>query len=179
MSVLAAPRLSFSLRSWATPLIVGSFLLMGATGVAMFFHVETGVMKGLHEWAGWAMVAGGLAHIWLNWRAFTTYLRRPVAVGIMGLGAVALGLGFVPFAPEAGPGAAIEAVLGSVERAPVSALAELTGQEVAAVVSALEAAGLSGAGPESTVSDLAGGDRGLEFAALAAVFAAEPAATGE
>jgi len=171
MSVLAAPRASFSLRAWATPLVVGSFLLMGATGVAMFFHVETGLMKGLHEWAGWALLVGAGAHLWLNWRAFSTYFRRPLALGIMSLGAVALAAGFLPLEAEGGPGAAVEAVLGAVEGAPVSVLAELSGQEVAAVVAELEAAGLSGAGPDSTVSDLAAGDRGLEFAALAAVFA--------
>ena len=173
MSVLAAPRASFSLRAWATPLVVGSFLLMGATGVAMFFHAETGLMKALHEWAGWILLVGAGAHLWLNRRAFSAYFRRPVAVGIMAAGAVLLGLSLLPVAPEGGPGVAVEAVLAAVERAPVRALADLTGQEVASVVAALEGAGLSGAEPDSTVSDLAGGDRGLEFAALAAVFAAK------
>ena len=172
MSVLAAPRVSLPLRSWATPLVVGSFLLMGATGVAMFFHVETSLMKGLHEWAGWALLAGAGAHLWLNRRALVAYFRRPLAVGIMALGAVGLVAGFLPLAPEGGPGAAVEAVLGAVGQAPVTELARLSGQEVDAVVAALAAAGLSGAGPDSTVSDLAGGDRGLEFAGLEAVFAA-------
>ena len=50
-----------SLRLWATPLIVGSFLIMGVSGVLMFFHLETTLMKVVHEWAGWAMVAGAVA----------------------------------------------------------------------------------------------------------------------
>ena len=170
MSGLAAPRVSVPLRSWATPLVVGSFLMMGATGVAMFFHVETGLMKGLHEWAGWALLAGAGAHLWLNRRAFSAYLRRPFAAGIMGLGVLGVAAGYLPVAPAGGPGAAVEAVLGAVERAPVTVLADLAGQDMAAVVAALAAAGLSGAGPDSTVADLSGGDRGLQFAALAAVF---------
>ena len=173
MSVLSAPRVRVSLRSWATPLVVGSFLLMGASGVAMFFHVETGLMKGLHEWASWILLVGAGAHLWLNWRAFATYFKRPVAMGIMGVGAVLLGLSALPVAPEGGPGAAIEAVLGTVERAPVSVLADLTGQEVEAVVAELAAAGLPGAGAESTVAELAGDDRGLKFAGLTAVFTAD------
>lgn len=170
MSVLSAPRLSLSLRPWATPVVAGSFLLMAATGVAMFFHVESGLMKGLHEWAGWVLLVGAVAHLVLNWRAFTTYFKRPVAVGIMSLGALALGVSLLPLAPDAGPGAAIEAMIGTVEEAPVTVLADLTGQEVAAVLAELAAAGLDGAGPDSTVKALAGGDRGLEFAGLAAVF---------
>lgn len=171
MSVFSVPRRDLSLRSWATPLVVGSFLLMGATGVAMFFHVETPLMKGLHEWAGWAMLAGGGAHLVLNWRGFTTYFRRPLAGGIMGVGVVLLGLSLLPLAPEGGPSATIEAMIGAVGTAPVTVLAELTGQEVAAVVAELAEAGLPGAGPDSTVAGLAGGDRDLQFAGLAAVLA--------
>lgn len=174
MSVLSVPRARFSVRSWATPLVVGSFLLMGASGVAMFFHVETGLMKGLHEWAGWILLLGAGAHLWLNRRAFSSYFRRPVAVGIMGVGAVLVGLSLLPLAPDGGPGATVEAVLGAVGRAPVSVLAELTGQEVEAVVAALDAAGLPGAGAESTLADLAGEDRALQFTGLGAVFAGEP-----
>ena len=163
MSVLTVPRRRLSLRSWATPLVVGSFLLMGATGVAMSFNMETPLMKGLHEWAGWAMLAAGGAHLVLNWRGVTTYIRRPLAGGIMGLGAVLLGLSLLPIAREGGPSATIEAMIGAVGAAPVTVLAELTGQEVAA--------GLPGAGPESTVAHLAAGDRELQFAGLAAVLA--------
>ena len=171
MTVLSTPRFSFSLRSWATPLVAAAFLIMAATGVGMFFHLETDLMKGLHEWAGFAMVAGGVAHLWLNWRPFTTYFKRPLAGAIMGLGAVLLGVSLLPIAGAAGPGVAIEAMIGTVETAPVRMLADLTGQEVGAVIAELEAAGLAGVTAESTVAGLSGGDRGVEFAALAAVFA--------
>lgn len=171
MSVLAMPRLSFAPRGWATPLVAGSFLLMAATGVAMFFHVETGAMKGLHEWAGWALLAGAGVHLWLNRRALGAYLRRPLAAGIMGLGVVLTAGGMLVPEPQGGPAATVEAVLGAVERAPVAVLAELSGKDVPAVIAALEGAGLAGAGPDSTVDGLAGGDRGQAFAGLAAVFA--------
>lgn len=171
MSALSVPRRSLSLRGWATPLVAGSFLLMGASGVAMFFHVETGLMKGLHEWAGWAMVAGGLAHLWLNRRAFGSYLKRPVAAGIMGLGAMLVAVGVLPLEAEGGPGAAVEAVTGAVAEAPVEELARLAGRDLPDVIAALAGAGLDGAGPQSSLADLAGGDRGAVLAGLAAVFA--------
>lgn len=41
-----------SLRKWATPLTIGSFLLMGVTGILMFFHLDIGLNKLAHEWAG-------------------------------------------------------------------------------------------------------------------------------
>ena len=35
-------RKSIPIRAWATPLTIGSFLLMAATGVLMFFGVSYG-----------------------------------------------------------------------------------------------------------------------------------------
>lgn len=38
-----------SLRTWATPLTVGAFLLMAATGVLMFFGYDRGLTAVVHE----------------------------------------------------------------------------------------------------------------------------------
>ncbi|RBP88189.1 uncharacterized protein DUF4405 [Rhodobacter sp. 140A] len=85
-----------SLRSWATPLVIGSFLLMWGDRGLMFFHLDTATMKTVHEWAGFVLVAGAIAHLVLNWRPFTLYLRRPLAAAIIGFGALALVATFVP-----------------------------------------------------------------------------------
>lgn len=163
--------MTVSLRAWATPLVVGAFLLMAVTGVLMFFHVNTGLAKGMHEWAGLVMVTGGIAHLWLNWRAFTTYLKRPVGAAIMGLGAVALGVSFLSLGGVGGPGEAIAGVMQSVGNAPVSVLAQLSGKTADDVVATLSGLGLTGATADSTVSALTGGDREGQMEALGAVFA--------
>ena len=62
----------------------------------MFFHLDTATMKTFHEWAGFILVAAVVAHVVLNWRAFTLYFKRPLAQLIMVLGVVALGATFVP-----------------------------------------------------------------------------------
>lgn len=80
------------LRIWATPLTIAAFIVMGATGVLMFLHLDSGLNKVVHEWAGWAMVIGVVAHVVLNWRAFSTYFRRPIARVMMAAGVVVLGL---------------------------------------------------------------------------------------
>ena len=116
--------MKLSLRAWATPLVVGSFLVMASSGMLMFFHLNTGLMKGLHEWAGLVMVVGGVAHLMLNWRPFTTYFKRPLAGTIMGLGAIALGASFVPVGASVSPESSLRSVMGAVAQAPVSVLAE-------------------------------------------------------
>jgi hypothetical protein len=159
------------LRIWATPLVVGAFLIMGTTGVLMFFHLDTGLNKEIHEWAGLLMVVGGLAHLTLNWRPFTTYLKRPLASTIMALGAVVLGASFLTVGAAGGPEAAIGAVVGAVGEARVEVLAELAGKSTDQVIADISAAGLSGANGQSTLSGLAKGDRGLQMQAISAVFA--------
>ena len=72
-----------TLRSWATPLVIATFAVSGVTGILMFLHADSGLNKLAHEWIGLAMVAAVLAHLVLNWRAFTTYFRRPLAQVIM------------------------------------------------------------------------------------------------
>ncbi len=37
------------LRRWATPLIIGAFLLMSVTGVLMFFEIDAGLTAVAHN----------------------------------------------------------------------------------------------------------------------------------
>lgn len=38
------------LRAWVTPITIGSFLLIGVTGLLMFFKVPGGLIVIAHEW---------------------------------------------------------------------------------------------------------------------------------
>ena len=40
-------------RSWTTPLLTGTFLLVAATGVLMFFHAPFALVHPAHEWLSW------------------------------------------------------------------------------------------------------------------------------
>ncbi len=161
-----------SLRAWATPLVIGSFLVMAVTGVLMFFHLEIGLMKTVHEWAGLAMVAGGVAHVVLNWRAFTLYFKRPVASTIVALGAIVLGLSAVLSGGEGG-GNPMVAVMGGLGQSRIEQLAVLRGQDPQELSARLQQMGYTDAAPDQTVAALSGGDRGAQGAILSAIFAQE------
>jgi len=162
--------MSFPLRPWATPLVAGAFATMAVTGTTMFFHVETLLAKGLHEWLGWLLLGAGAAHLALNWRAFRCYLKRPLALAIMGAGVAAALATLLPVGPRTGgPGA----VIAAVAEAPVPVLAELAGRTEAAVIADLVAAGFATADARSTVAQLAGDDIGRQLGVLSAVIAAD------
>jgi Domain of unknown function (DUF4405) len=63
------------MRAWATPVTVGAFLLMSATGVLMFFGVRGGLISEVHEWFSWLFLAGAVAHLVVNYRPLILHLR--------------------------------------------------------------------------------------------------------
>lgn len=163
--------MQMSLRSWATPLTIGAFLTVSVTGVLMFFHLDTGLGKVAHEWLSWALVAGALAHLWLNRRALSTYFKRPVAVTIMGAGLVLLVTSLL--IPAGGSDVPVRQVLGSLTGAPISALAGVVGMDPAVLVSSL-AQDYPGVRVEQSLTDLAGGNPELALQMLTEVYAQTP-----
>ena len=65
------------LQRYATPLISGLFLVSLISGVAIFFHWQTGVFKGMHEWLSMVLIIPFGLHIWKNWRPMVAYLSKP------------------------------------------------------------------------------------------------------
>lgn len=165
-----------TLRKWATPLTIGAFLVMGVTGSLMFFHANTGMNKIVHEWIGLVLVAGVIAHLVVNFRPLKAYLKRPLALGIIGTGAVVLALSFLPASVEEGPGGAdgMQSAMRALNTAPIATLADLTGDSETALLERLEAAGYEAASTQ-TLAEIAGGDRALEAELMSLVFSSPEA----
>ncbi|MEP2718139.1 DUF4405 domain-containing protein [Pseudophaeobacter sp.] len=156
-----------ALRKWATPLTVATFLAMGVTGILMFFHVDSALNKVLHEWAGWLMLLGVLAHLVLNWRPFSAYLKRPMARGIMGAGVLVLALSFWPVS---GGGSPVQQVMQAMAQSDVATVIALSGQELETGLEVLAAAGLE-ADHTTTMAELTGGARGVQMQVIDLLFA--------
>ena len=84
-------------RSWATPLVMGMFMLMAVTGVLLFFYLDTGLNRAAHEWLGWLLLAAAAAHALANGPGLMRHLRtsRP-AQAILLACALLLGLSWLP-----------------------------------------------------------------------------------
>jgi hypothetical protein len=123
------------LRSWVTPVTVGSFLLIGVTGLLMFFKVRGSLIVVAHEWLSPIFVIGACLHVWLNWGAVRAHLSRGRGLAVVGLFAALLLLSLVPFdeaaeiAREHGHGQerADRRMAEILLKARVSTVAELTG----------------------------------------------------
>lgn len=164
-----APKKFSRIRKWATPLTMGTFLLTAGTGLGLFFEVEWGLVKPIHEWLSLTLVAGGLLHVWDHRNSVLKHLSGTWGKAFLAGGAAILIASLIPF------GGAKETHLSSrdlgetLERIPLAQLAQARDLPVDSLVARLSAAGVPNASPTSTLAQLTAGDRHLRMQALAAV----------
>lgn len=164
-------QLSF-LRQIATPLTIGAFVVMSITGILMFFHLNSGLNKLVHEWAGWAMVAGVLAHVVVNWRPFQRYFFNGiVGRSLIGLGVVVLAASFIPVPGNQGRGGPAPALaMRAIAAAPISDVAPLTGKSVDQIIDDLSKVGIKLPDSRASIQSIAKNDRALQSRAIAVLF---------
>ena len=72
------------LKSWATPLAIGAFLISAVTGLLIFFDIEIGMVEPVHKWLSWLLVSGVVLHILSNWKQFTGYFSQRTGLSVIG-----------------------------------------------------------------------------------------------
>lgn len=149
-----------TLRRWATPLVIGSFVLMSITGIMMFFHIEAGIIKVAHEWLSWAMVIAVVLHVLLHWKSFSRYFSQKAAVSVIGLFAVItvtamfINGGDERRGPPGGrPGSMAAAQV--LMNAPLDKLAGITGSTLEGLQAKLQEQGLELTGATGSLADIA------------------------
>lgn len=163
------------LRPWATPLAIGAFVIMATTGLMMFFHIESRLNKLAHEWFGWAMVAGVVAHAGLHWRSFKRYLvdlrtGRIIIAGCILLLAASF---LAPGKEGEGVPPPVMALQGLMQ-APIATVAMGAGKPEAQLLAALQAGGVPVRSADQTLASIIGEDREATDKAMRIIFAKAP-----
>jgi len=157
------------MKSWATPLAIGSFIILAVTGLLMFFKIEGGYIKPVHEWLSWLMVAGVVLHTVANWKAFLSYFSKIPAVSIISVGIVVTVLAvFMPASREGGNPKM--KMMKAIESARLETVAELAGKESEEIVTTLEKKGISVSDPSMTIRQIAKQNQKKEMEVLGLVF---------
>jgi hypothetical protein len=81
-------------RNYITPFISLVFLVVGLSGLLMFFHLFDGYTEVVHECLGVFFVACAIFHIILNWQALKIHFKRGVFFPAM-LGIATLSMAFI------------------------------------------------------------------------------------
>ena len=115
-------------RKWATPLTIGAFFLMAATGILMFFNVDRGIVSAAHEWLSWLFLLGVAGHVMANFRPFTNSLKSGwgrTSVSVFGIVLVA---SFFTWGAHTG-GQFLAAIQKGLVSVPLTTLAVMTHTE--------------------------------------------------
>ena len=67
-------------RNYVTPFISLIFLVVGISGLLMFFHLFDGYTEVVHEYLGVTFVACAIFHIILNWRGLKSHFGKKVFI---------------------------------------------------------------------------------------------------
>ncbi|MDR0457631.1 MAG: DUF4405 domain-containing protein [Burkholderiaceae bacterium] len=140
------------LRTWATPLTIGSFILMSVSGVLMFFHWDTGLTAGAHQWCAWLFLLGAGSHVTANFRPFRNHLNS--RWGRISIAAFATLLAASVFSWGLVTGSQLERpIVQALVDAPLSSLASVTHAEPDALVQKFKTHGIA-ATPEQSIRQL-------------------------
>lgn len=160
-------------RSWVTPITAGAFLLVGVTGVLIFFHVDSGANKFVHEWLSWVLLGGALLHTTANLTGLKNHLRTRRGQALVGVFVVALLISFAPLGGEDGDGPPYMApvkALGGSSVATLAQVAQVTPEQMRA---RLSRAGVSATSDQQTLTELVGPDARKQMHVLGTVFASK------
>ncbi len=164
-------RKRFGLRTWSTPLTIGSFLLMTITGVLMFFDVVPGYISFAHEWFSWFFLIGTGGHIAVNFRPLTKHLRSSWGQASVAIFSLVLVISTFSFGHITAPQLKWP-ISNALVQAPLSALAEVTRTDSGKLVAKLDEHGVT-ATPEQSIKSLAEKYGMDEFHILGLVFLRE------
>ena len=140
------------LRVWATPLTIGSSLLMAGTGVLMFFEWDRGVTVVVHQWFSWLFLTGVTAHVAVNARPFASHLQTRWGKASVATFVMVLAASFVSWGTITGPELE-RPIEQALVAAPLSALASVIKTDPEVLMRRLRAHGVS-ATREQSIRDV-------------------------
>ncbi|MFA5191090.1 MAG: DUF4405 domain-containing protein [Verrucomicrobiia bacterium] len=155
-------------REWVTPITTGAFLLSAATGILLFFHMNSGAIKVVHEWLSWILVGGVALHMVPNFRGLKTCLSTKR--GTLIVGAFAAILAVVIFLPAGKHGEPpFMQPIRALSQAPLTTLAQVAQIPPQQLLERLAKAGLQPVSDQQKLSELTGDDMRKQLRVLSLV----------
>lgn len=142
-------------RKVTTPITGALSLVIGVSGVMLFFHFAEGLVKEAHEWLGMAFVAAILIHLAINWSTFKQHFRKPAAwvgTGIVSALSVMFLLSSLSGTPHDNP---TRSIMRSIQTAAVSDLAPVFKISQSDLIQKLDKAGVEIETGQESLQELA------------------------
>jgi hypothetical protein len=156
-------------RSWVTPITAGAFLLSGVTGILIFFHLESGTGKFMHEWLGWVLLGGAGLHAVANFAGLKSHLATLRGQLLVGIFAVALLVSFIPFGGGQDEPPFMPPIR-ALSQVPLSTLAQVAQVTPEQLRDKLSKAGVQSTSDQQTLNELVGPDTRKQIHVMESVF---------
>lgn len=154
-------------RDWITPLTIGSFVLVAATGILMFFHLNTGFSKVAHEYLSWVFLGAVALHILVNVRPFKKAFASNKGRSLIAVFVLVLAGSLLPVKNAEHPLAPPIRALGA---APLTEVADIANIDTAELRRRLDTAGVKMTSDKQSLQELVGDDLRAQVKALNSVF---------
>ncbi len=115
-------------RNWVTPVTIGTSIFTGISGVLLFFHLGEGLLKEAHEWIGIVFILAALLHVESNWKPFRRYFSLGLPRVVMA-SVLAGSLTFMVLSGHEEGGNPMIAAIKTIEKAPLSLVAQLQSRD--------------------------------------------------
>ena len=142
---------------YATPFTTGLFIVSTVSGVALFFHWQSGAFHAMHEWLSMLLLVPFVFHVWKNWRSLLGYLKNKSLVVALVLSLIVA----VPFVvptltgERSGGGNPAFRAIPLLTNAPIADVAPILKTTPDALVATLKQRGYDAASAETTLAALA------------------------
>lgn len=149
-------------RVLATSMTALLFLVIGGSGVLMYFHLFDTLVKELHEVLGLLFVAAILFHLFYNWGSMKRYFSKKLFA--FSTAAVVVMTSFFLFSAQGGENPKV-IIIESVLNAPLEEVSHLFGVNTADARQRLEDQGIS-VSEQGSLNDIAKANARSPFALI-------------
>jgi len=153
------------INKYATAVTAALFLVVAASGVAMFFHIGKDLVSEMHEWLALALLVPVALHAYKNWPAFMTYFRRRTIVAPLALSLVVAGA-FIGMATISGSHGPVPRLIGAFENAKLADVGRLLDVAPEVLEGAFKAEGFAVQSMEQRLVEIAQASNKRPIAAL-------------
>lgn len=153
------------INKYATAITAALFLLVAGSGVAMFFHIGKDLVSEMHEWLALALLVPVAMHVYKNWRALMTYIRRRTIVAPLALSLLFAAV-FIGTATFSGGREPIPRLIGALENAKLADIGRLLNVAPEVLEGAFKAKGFVVQSTEQRLSEIAQASEKPVMAAL-------------
>ncbi len=153
---------------WVTPITAGAFLLSAVTGVLIFFHLDSGADKPVHEWFGLLLIVAAIGHVTANFAGLKLHLATLHGQLLIGAFVFVLLVSFTLFGNESGDPAFVQPIR-ALAQAPLTTLAQVAQVTPEELRTRLSQAGIQSTSDTQSLNELVGTDTRKQLQVLGTV----------